>query len=63
MCDIIKPLSERLTDEERAYYRGLYQQLLSDQQKARRDGDTFYGNILSAQRGMLTLIFGEDLFK
>ena len=57
-----QPLSDRLTDEEKEKLKIEYAELLNAQRKARQDRDTFYGNILSAQRGIYESIFGKELF-
>ena len=57
-----QPLSDRLTEEEKERIKIEYAELLKAQRKARQDRDTFYGNILSAQRGIYESIFGSDLF-
>lgn len=58
-----QPLADRLTEEEKEKIRNEYAELLKAQRKARQDRDTFYGNILSAQRGIYESIFGKELFK
>ena len=60
---MLQPLSDRLTNEEKEDYRRKYNELLGEQKKARQERDTFYGNILSAQRGIMEFIFGEEFFK
>ena len=57
-----QPLSDRLAEEEKEKIRIEYAELLKAQRKARQDRDTFYGNILSAQRGIYESIFGKELF-
>ena len=57
-----QPLADRLTNEEKERIKIEYAELLKAQRKARQDRDTFYGNILSAQRGVYESIFGSDLF-
>ena len=55
-------LADRLTKEEKEKIKIEYAELLKAQRKARQDRDTFYGNILSAQRGIYESIFGKELF-
>ena len=57
-----QPLADRLSDEEKEKIKIKYAELLKAQRKARQDRDTFYGNILSAQRGIYESIFGKELF-